>query len=471
MRRPLRLLPPRLLLLAIAVSSPLIARAHDIPNARVDRSIQVTLRPGRLAVDYEVDLSELTLTRDLRDLIGALPDGDRNDWFNRYGQETAPLNAKGFLVTIDRRPLPLETRGFDLTVEEHPRYTFHFEAVIPPHGRLKIQDTNFVSSEGTSRLALRGLSGVVLRGDSLPADVELIEARPLWLMSDLEERRSKQAEIEFETDALSVPNAEPAPTVSHDLTRSPAVTAGQEALTRDRGEERSGPGRATDRLSRLLDRRSGISLAGLILIAFGLGAAHAVQPGHGKTLVAATVVSEGGSWFRGILLAVVTTATHTGSVLLVALGLWLTRSTRYELIHSALTFAAGFAIAAIGFWRLGRHLGGYSEHDDATPSQAGSGVGAPNVVGLGVAGGLVPCWDAVALIVLAEAVGRLGIGVVLLVAFGLGMASVLIAVGWTAARCRQLFTSLNRAERAEHWLGIAGSLVLCAMGIYLLSLV
>ena len=49
-----------------------------------------------------------------------------------------------------------------------------------------------------------------------------------------------------------------------------------------------------------------------------------------------------------------------------------------------------------------------------------------------MAGGLVPCWDAVALIVLAEAMGRLGLGVILLVAFSLGMAAVLVAVGWAA---------------------------------------
>ena len=46
------------------------ARAHDIPNQRVDRSIQVTLGPGRLEIDYEVSLSELTLTQDLRALDG-----------------------------------------------------------------------------------------------------------------------------------------------------------------------------------------------------------------------------------------------------------------------------------------------------------------------------------------------------------------------------------------------------------------
>ncbi|MEJ7637455.1 MAG: ABC transporter permease, partial [Singulisphaera sp.] len=76
-----------------------IAAAHDIPNARVDRSIQVTLGRARLAIDYEVSLAELTLTQELRSLIGALPGADRRDWFGRYGEVTGPLNAKGLLVT------------------------------------------------------------------------------------------------------------------------------------------------------------------------------------------------------------------------------------------------------------------------------------------------------------------------------------------------------------------------------------
>ena len=42
------------------------AEGHDIPNQRVDRSIQVTVKPGDLQVDYEVGLTELTLTQDLR---------------------------------------------------------------------------------------------------------------------------------------------------------------------------------------------------------------------------------------------------------------------------------------------------------------------------------------------------------------------------------------------------------------------
>ena len=110
-------------------------RSHDIPNQRVDRSIQVTLGPGRLEIDYEVSLSELTLTQDLRALTGTLPGGDRSAWLALYAEVTGPLNAKGLAVTVDGQPVILSGQGYDLVVEEHPRYTFHFEAAIPRAGR------------------------------------------------------------------------------------------------------------------------------------------------------------------------------------------------------------------------------------------------------------------------------------------------------------------------------------------------
>ncbi len=424
------------------------ARAHEIPNARVDRSIQATVRSGSLTIDYEVSLSELTLTQDLRALIGTLPGGDRQEWFDRYGAEVGPLNAKGFLVTVDGESLALRARGFDLAVEDHPRYTFHFEAPLPLRGRLVIQDTNYASSEGTSRLAVQRQGGVEIEGDDLSADVNEVPIRPVWQLSDAEERRTKRVEVRYTTPDVAV-------------TPSPPLVPRQNSPPRR-------PRAASDRLSKLLDRSAEISLLGLALIAFALGAAHAVQPGHGKTLVAATVLGERGGWLRGAALAVVTTLAHTGSVLIVAAGLWWTRSARHGEIHLGLSHVAGFVIASVGLWRLGRHLAGYVEHDARDFERAGSS--GRGVLGLGVAGGLVPCWDAVGLIVLAEAVGRLALGVALLFAFGLGMASVLVLVGALAARLQGFLMRPAREERWERRLGLFSGLVLSTIGVYFLVL-
>jgi ABC-type nickel/cobalt efflux system permease component RcnA len=442
-----RLAPLVFVIEALAVP----AWSHDIPNARVDRAIQAILGAGRLEVDYEVSLSELTLTQDLRALIGTLPGVDRRAWFDRYGQETGPLNAKGLLVAIEGRAVELRCRGFDLSVEEHPRYTFHFEAAIPRRGRLAIQDTNFEASEGTSRLAVRGAGVVRIRGDDLPSDLALIPARPVWQLTDAEERRTKQVEVTYETAS------------------SPAAAAERTAAAppRPRAPAPSRP-RRDNPLSRLLDGASGLPLMGLGLIAVVLGAAHAIQPGHGKMLVTATALGERGSWLRGAVLAAALTLTHTGSVVLIAVALGWTRSERYPDVHTSLARVAGFVIAAIGLWRLGRHLAGLGEHD--IPEADAVARGGRGLIGLGVAGGLVPCWDAVGLIVLAEAVGRLALGLALLLAFSLGMAAVLIAVGAMAAGLRRLVVDRQRGGVWARRLGIAGSAIVTLIGLSLLEI-
>jgi nickel/cobalt transporter (NicO) family protein len=421
------------------------AMAHDIPNAQVDRSIQATVSPGKLSISYEIDLSELTLIQDLRALTGPLPGADRREWFDQYGRIGAPLNAKGLLVTVDGRPLVLHSGGFDLSVENHVRYTFHFETDLPPRGRLAIRDTNYASGEGRSRLALRAVGGVVIRGDDMPREVALIPHRPAWQLSDAEERRTRQVDADFEPGGS-------------DTDESPTQASIEAA-----GPSRSGI--PAEGLSRLLERSSASGL-GLWVVALTLGAAHAIQPGHGKSLVAAVSLGERGDWRRGIVLALAITLAHMGGVLAVATALWVTRSSRYPDINLGLARASGFVIAAIGLWRLGRHLGGYGEHAE-DPQVRPIDLGNRDLIGLGLAGGLVPCWDAVILILLAEAVGRLALGLALLTAFSLGMACVLVAVGVMAARLHSYIQNRDSEGVWVRRLGLLSASAITAIGLYL----
>jgi ABC-type nickel/cobalt efflux system permease component RcnA len=432
---------------------------HDIPNQRVDRSIQATVRPGKLQIDYEVSLTELTLTQDLRALIGSLPGGDRSTWLARYGEVTGPLDAKGFLVHCDGLPVVLTVQGFDLAVEEHPRYTFHFEAPLPQAGRLGIHDTNYVSSEGTSRLAVRGMGGTSIEGNDLPEDVSQIPIRPIWQLGDQEERRTRRVEIRFRGPDQSA-GAEAAVTdlgagEENQAERSPSPPAIEPAPG---GSDHSG------RLSRLLDRDSAVSWLGLILIAAGLGAVHSVQPGHGKTLVSAIALAPGSRWYQPALLGLFTTAAHTGSVFLIAAILWFTGASQVASLHQGLSRLAGFAIAAGGCWRIGRSLGQWVEHPDEARIDPGA-LSLGGLATLGIAGGLVPCWDAVVLVLLAAALGRLGVGLLLVLAFGAGMSGVLVSVGLAAARLKRAIVPTARARSWESQLGLASGVILAAIGL------
>jgi cytochrome c biogenesis protein CcdA len=78
---------------------------------------------------------------------------------------------------------------------------------------------------------------------------------------------------------------------------------------------------------------------------------------------------------------------------------------------------------------------------------------------------MVPCWDAVGLVVLSAAIGRLAAGVLLVIAFGLGMAAVLVTVGLLAARLRSKITLWPRVRAWEAPLALASGLILCLIGL------
>ena len=98
-----------------------------------------------------------------------------------------------------------------------------------------------------------------------------------------------------------------------------------------------------------------------------------------------------------------------------------------------------------------------------------SGISTFKVLGLGAAGGLVPCWDAVALVVLAAALGRLREGAALVFAFSAGMALVLIAVGGLAWKFQSSAVGLNGSPKWQSRLGLVCGLMLAAMGLWLFS--
>ena len=241
---------------------------HDIPNARIERSTQISLIPGVLQVDYEVVLAELTLVQDLRQIDAEEISGDRPALFERYARVVGPLNARGLLVLVNGSEVELKPVNFTIAVESHPRFRFRFEAAIPEAGRLTLQDTNYASSEGATRLALRVDPGMKVIGDLAPTEVESIPYLPTWQQTDVEERRSKRLEVEYMPQVL------------------PAAGLGPEANRRETRATRPSLYTPTG-LTRLLDGSAGVASLGWLLTAFLLGMIHAIQPGHGKTLVAA----------------------------------------------------------------------------------------------------------------------------------------------------------------------------------------
>jgi ABC-type nickel/cobalt efflux system permease component RcnA len=257
--------------------------------------------------------------------------------------------------------------------------------------------------------------------------------------------------------------------------------------------------RADDQLAALIANRDltpgAIAIA--LVLAFVLGAGHALTPGHGKTIVAAYLVGARGTARHAIFLGLTTTLTHTAGVFL--LGFVTLAISRYilpEQIYPWLEFASGLMVVIIGIalfrsrlllllqhnkannqqhnhehgphththehephthnhsagWLDSDHEHGPDththDHDHALADWAsGSAAGQPEVswrslLALGVSGGLIPCPSALVVLLGAIALGRIGFGLLLIVSFSLGLASVLTALGMLLVYARGLFENM-----------------------------
>ena len=91
------------------------------------------------------------------------------------------------------------------------------------------------------------------------------------------------------------------------------------------------------------------------LTAILLGGLHALEPGHGKTVVAAYLIGSKGRKIDAVLLGLVVTLTHTFSVILLAIAAKLASmriTLTEESLHGYLGLVAGLLILAVGLWML-----------------------------------------------------------------------------------------------------------------------
>jgi ABC-type nickel/cobalt efflux system permease component RcnA len=256
------------------------------------------------------------------------------------------------------------------------------------------------------------------------------------------------------------------------------------------------------------------ALAIALLIAFFLGALHALQPGHGKTLVAAYLVGQHGTAKHAALLGLTVTITHTfGVFVLGAVALYASKYILPQQLFPWMGFASGLLIAGLGVTMMAArlremrrpaddhdhaHEGPHSEshnhehshdhghahahapevavvhghthehehpHGDAHPDEylhahghvhphghAGEHhhagglthshgpmgehthavpehISMKTLLALGIGGGIVPCWDALIVLLAAISLHRVGFGLLLIVAFSAGLAATLTAAG------------------------------------------
>ncbi len=253
----------------------------------------------------------------------------------------------------------------------------------------------------------------------------------------------------------------------------------------DEGHEHSG-----DRIKELINQPLTLQLAIVALVvSFVLGGLHALTPGHGKAIVAAYLVGSKGRVIDAVFLGIVVTFTHTFSVIALGIVMLVAQGFAPDDIVPWLSLFSGVLIVGIGAWLLTRNMKQYyrggahshahghqhphphehshdHDHDHAhaddhdhghdpshnhsheddqghshdqalTHSHGGQThshapperTGFWGLLSLGISGGIVPCVDALIGLLFAISLGKLVWGLIILCAFSLGLAAVLVAIG------------------------------------------
>ena len=475
------------LVLAVILSGAANAHSHPVPKRAHDRSISVRVLPGTtkdrvlIQVRYRLEVDEFTVVFDdlpaLGDKIDLKSLREPQQFYDAYVANYAPILADNLRAKMDGRPLTFSVRSATHTLRDesdtplgHLRCDFVFEApcdlsLAASKHRLAFREGNYEFEEGRVLLSFVATSGLAFEGVVEP-DQSLKEKLRVDLKPG-EEAKLRVIEATFSEGTGLNTTVAPAGAASADVSpehmpASPKATDGERSSL----------------LELLLDNDRGIIV--LLFLAAGFGAAHALTPGHGKTLVAAYLVGERGTALHAVILGLVTTITHTGAVIaLAALLVFLFPKAVPAEMQMILGFVGGLMITGMGLWLLLRRLSGGADHfhvggghhhhhnhsQEPIPLPDNKKVGWLSLVILGISGGIVPCWDAILMLGFAISAQRVWLALPLLLAFSAGLAGVLVVIGLGVVYLKGFADSRMSESRLVRLLPIASAALVTLMGL------
>jgi nickel/cobalt exporter len=430
----------RLLLLAIALVAlawPAAGGAHPLGNFTVNHYAEILLSGDRVYVTYALDLAE----------IPTFQEGDAV-----RAPEFARRLADDLVLEIDGRRTRLTPIEHDVTSTQGAGglETLRFDAVLFAEARegssLVFRDESFDGRLGWREIVVRAEDGARIVSSSAPAEGVTggLRSYPSELLSSPLDVR--EARIEYEPG----PAAGTAPSLD-----------GSSGAARDVGRFES--------LVSQEDLGVGVVLVSL-LVAMFWGAAHALTPGHGKAIVAGYLVGSRGTPRHAVYLGLIVTATHTAGVF--ALGLVTLLLSRFivpEQLYPWLTVASGLLVVGVGAAVLAgrvRHARAHARgHEHHHHHDHDHGYGRGGLLGVGIAAGLLPCPSALVVLLGAIALHRVGLGLALILAFSVGLAATVTAVGLVAVLARRAFARLSLNGPLVRTLPAVSAVVILAVGI------
>jgi ABC-type nickel/cobalt efflux system permease component RcnA len=520
--------------LMMALAFPGRAAAHPMGNFSINHYSGVQVARDQIEIRYIIDMAEIPTFQAIREsgIVPRVADASLSSYMSRESR----LLREGLDLRINGRRLTLQELDHQIIFPPGAgglptmKMGFRFIAKAPIStigNKIDYRDDNFPEHAGWKEIIAVAQPGIEIATSSVSA-------------------QDRSAELStYPTDLLNSPPQTLAaqltfrPTVAG--TRSTAMTGGGSGAPRPAVALHANvQGTPRNAFTQLIETQRSDVLFLLIatLIAATLGGFHALEPGHGKTLVAAYLVGSHGTARHAVLLGAVVTGSHTISVYVLGIiTLYTSQWIVPERLYPWLGIFSGLLVAGLGFtlfmqrfvskkapnssagqhqrehthdrgshkhihendssafvhhhtWWGGHlndvhaysdrksqgheheeliHMHSYS-HVDGHPRHhpeaiTGKGISLKSLFALGVTGGIVPCPAALVVLLGALAIHRVAFGLFLIVAFSIGLASVLIGFGLAMVYARRLVSRFRtRGPLTERWLPLASSAVITVIG-------
>lgn len=487
-----------LVLVAVLLHPP-AASAHPLGNFTVNRYSRLELSRAQVTIVYVVDMAEIPTFQELEridmDRDGRVSDAERD----RYGANQVNTLGQHVQLRVNGVPVALTAQDRQLVFADGQgglqtlRLSVRFVAALAAADawQLDYRDDNFAGRIGWREVVVRAADDVTLLQSSAPANDISQELRS------------------YPRDLLQSP-----PEISSATLRFQPVGADQASSSNIQSQDHPSSivyRPSSDRLAALISAPTLGPAALLIALAtaFALGAAHALSPGHGKTIVAAYLVGARGTARHALFLGITTTITHTAGVFgLGIMTLFVSEFILPEQLYPWLGVISGLLVLTIGaslfrgrLQRLAQLRDGDHHHHDHThahahdhhhddhthrhdhnhgsfththdghththlpPGADGTPVTWRSLLALGISGGLLPCPSALVVLLGAIALGKVGLGLLLITAFSLGLASVLTSIGVLLVHARRVFRRLPTSGRVLGVLPVISALIITLAGL------
>ena len=539
------------ILLLSWLANPLASDAHPMGNFSISHYAGIRVESGFIEVRYLIDMAEIPTYQEMQD-TGMVPkDGDPS--LARYLANKAGLLAGGLTLQVNGQILRLQTISqsviFPIGAGGLPtmKLGFVYRATLgnlSPNSACAVhyRDNNFAGRAGWKEIVVTAEPGVELTDRSAPATDRSAQLSnyPTDLLSS--PPQDLEASFRFSPSFTTKGNPPPVDGI-HPMRMRPAVSAngntfdGQLASSKGlrahvpsagRSETATGIEPSATKLPETVGVYSALTslhanqqatprnkftelvsvrnlsfwfLFTAALIAAGLGALHALEPGHGKTIVAAYLVGSRGTARHAVFLGLVVTAAHTAGVyLLGAVTLYASKYIVPEQLYPWLGIISGIIIAVIASHLMSRAWAGEdgdrgheigsahshwfaslgrsrsAEKDDsqslgnggALSGRTAKSVSLTQLLTLGITGGVMPCPAALVVLLGAFSLHRVGFGLFLIVAFSLGLAAVLIAIGLLMVYASHFLAQWKvDGSIMKRWLPVAsaGFMLILGLGI------